>query len=203
MHQSFPLSPWECHDNLSRRGSVSIGELPSRSIVFPHLLQTSFVLRPGANRNCQLLYILILINGKVQKVYQYVRPSCGSVVWEEDHPFYSPEGGGKNEKLFASFYIDVLQQKEKVVKKTWCSLLALTWTHIGWCGTSDIDMQVPRATTYWPPLTKTCMYQEQQPIGLLHEGDQVLLLPLPLPQRSKPEWKQHKCALQVYRRESK
>ena len=116
MHQSFPLSPWECHDNLSRRGGVSIGELPSRSIVFPHLLQTSFVLRPGANRNCQLLYILILINGKVQKVYQYVRPSRGSVVWEEDHPFYSPEGGGKNEKLFASFYIDVLQQTSQELR---------------------------------------------------------------------------------------
>ena len=167
MHQSFPLSPWECHDNLSRRGGVSIGELPSRSIVFPHLLQTSFVLRPGANRNCQLLYILILINGKVQKVYQYVRPSRGSVVWEEDHPFYSPEGGRKNEKLFASFYIDVLQQKEKVVKKNMMFSLGIDldsyrlmrnlWhRHASTksnnlLASSDKDMHVPRATTYWPP----------------------------------------------------
>ena len=78
---------------------------------------------------------LALINWKVQKVYQYVSSSCGSVVWEEDHPFYSPDGGRKKLETICLLRHRCVTTKRKSCKK---KHNGLSWH---WLGLIKVDAE--------------------------------------------------------------
>ena len=66
---------------------------------------------------------------KCKKSTNMSAPAAGRLSGRKTTPFTPLRAAEKNEKLLASFDLDVLQQQEKVEKNM--MVLALTWTQKG------------------------------------------------------------------------